>query len=110
MHRKLWLVALVAAVLLRAAPAPAATIAGGANHSLGVRPNGSAVAWGSNLQGERIVPAAAQSGVTAVAAGVTHSLVLKANGDVVAWGRNDSGQCNPPWMNPAPWLGLLLAE
>ena len=58
------------------------------SHSLGVRADGSVVAWGENLYGQCTVPAAAQSGVIAVAAGGCHSLALKADGSVVAWGDN----------------------
>jgi alpha-tubulin suppressor-like RCC1 family protein len=39
-----------------AAPAPAATLAGGGNHSLGVRADGRVVAWGDNDYGQCAVP------------------------------------------------------
>jgi hypothetical protein len=45
-----------------------------------------------------------------LAAGTYNGFGVRADGSVVAWGWNISGQCNPPWQNPAPWLGLLRAE
>jgi len=102
-----WL-ALVLAGL--AAPAPAATLAGGFLHSLGVRADGTVVAWGDNTYGQSTVPAAAQSGVIAVAAGDNHNLALKADGSVVAWGDNSEGQRTPPWQRLGPALLLLLGD
>jgi len=57
--------------------------------------SGTVIAWGNNLHGETIIPAAAQSGVTAIAAGYYHSLALK-NGSVLAWGTNEYGQTAVP--------------
>ncbi len=79
-----------------AAPASAATIAGGWRHSLGVRSDGGVYAWGDNHYGQIAVPAAAQSGTIAVAAGSAHSLTLKADGSVVAWGNNTYSQSTVP--------------
>ncbi|HPS02377.1 MAG TPA: InlB B-repeat-containing protein, partial [Candidatus Sumerlaeota bacterium] len=79
-------------------------VAGGANHSLGLKRNGSIVAWGSNNNqsghyvGQSVVPSP-NSGFVAVAAGGSHSLGLKSDGSVVGWGENDSGQCTAPSPN-----------
>ena len=102
-----WL-ALVLAGL--AAPAPAATLAGGWSHSCGVQADGRVVAWGYTLSGTSTVPAAAQSGVIAVAGGYYHSLALKADGRVVGWGENFYGQCTVPDRSLGPALLLLLGE
>ncbi len=79
-------------------------VEGGANHSLGLKRNGSIVACGSNNSqygqyvGQSVVPSP-NSGFVAVAAGGSHSLGLKADGSVVGWGENDSGQCTAPSPN-----------
>ena len=56
-------------------------------HSLGLKADGSIVAWGDNCDGQCNVPAP-NSGFVAVAAGTFHSLGLKADGSIVAWGDN----------------------
>ncbi|MGB9620675.1 MAG: hypothetical protein ACPL7K_09705, partial [Armatimonadota bacterium] len=61
-----------------------ATSAGGW-HSLGLRADGSIVAWGSNNYGQCSVPSP-NTGFVAVAAGWYHSLGLKSDGSIVAWG------------------------
>jgi hypothetical protein len=53
------------------------------------------VAWGSNSDGQRAVPAGLD-GVVAIAAGAQHSVALKSNGLVVCWGNNAQGQSTPP--------------
>jgi hypothetical protein len=70
-------------------------VAAGGGHSLGLRFNGSVIAWGANTYGECSVPTDL-SDVVAIAAGDYHSLALKANGQVVAWGFNCYGQATPP--------------
>ena len=68
-------------------------------HSLGLKADGSIVAWGDNrLTGQCNVPAP-NSGFIAIAAGGYHSLGLKADGSIVAWGDNANGQCNVPAPN-----------
>jgi alpha-tubulin suppressor-like RCC1 family protein len=77
-------------------PALANTIAaGGEYYSLGVKADGTVMAWGQNGQGQCNVPPGL-TGVTAVAPGSWHSLALTDGGMVVGWGLNDSGQCNVP--------------
>jgi hypothetical protein len=54
-------------------------------HSLGLKQDGSIVAWGDNGSGQRDVPPP-NSGFTAVSAGYYHSLGLKQDGSIVSWG------------------------
>ncbi|NBP40570.1 MAG: hypothetical protein EBV34_19490, partial [Betaproteobacteria bacterium] len=70
-------------------------VAGGRDHSLALRTNGTVVAWGGNAEGQASVPAGLTN-VTAIAAGDFHSVALKSDGTVVAWGGNSSGQRNVP--------------
>jgi len=70
-------------------------IAGGGNHSLALRGDGTVIAWGSNISGQTNVPATA-TGVVAVASGGAHSLALRGDGTVIAWGNNAVGQTNVP--------------
>jgi alpha-tubulin suppressor-like RCC1 family protein len=73
-------------------------VAGGAYHSLGLKSDGSIVAWGDNDLGQCSVPSP-NTGFLAVAGGAYHSLGLKSDGSIVAWGRNDYGQCSVPSPN-----------
>jgi hypothetical protein len=73
-------------------------VAGGESHSLGLKGDGSIVAWGWNLAGQCNVPAP-NTGFAAVAGGEEHSLGLKADGSIAAWGWNYYGQCNVPSPN-----------
>ena len=75
-------------------------VAAGEGHSLGLKADGSIVAWGQCGYGECNVPAP-NTGFVAVAGGSTanHSLGLKADGSIVAWGDNACGQCNVPAPN-----------
>jgi alpha-tubulin suppressor-like RCC1 family protein len=75
--------------------------AGGYDHSLAVRVDGSVIAWGGNYYGQSTVPPGLTN-IIAVAAGGdlthAHSIALRNNGRAVAWGSNNSGQTNlPPW-------------
>ena len=80
-----------------------AAIAGGQNHSLALKSDGTVWTWGRNeygqlgvgtLAGFSFVPVqvTAISGVIAIARGYSHSLALKSDGTVWAWGQNDYGQ------------------
>ena len=62
-------------------------VAGAYDHSLALKNNGMAVAWGDNTFGQTTVPAGL-SNVLAVAGGEYYSLALKNNGTVAAWGAN----------------------
>ena len=75
-------------------------LSAGFAHSLGLRGDGTVVAWGCGPgtdYGQCIVPSGL-SGVTKIAAGGIHSLALKSDGTVVAWGcvGTTGGQCNVP--------------
>ncbi len=70
-------------------------VAGGKNHSLALKADGTLVAWGENSFGQTTVPIGLTN-VVALAAGDNHSLALKADGTLVAWGENVSGQTTVP--------------
>ena len=85
-------------------------ITAGEYHSLGLKQDGSIVAWGSNCDrwgnytGQCNIPSP-NSGFIAISAGEYHSLGLKQDSSIVAWGSNYdwygnySGQCNIPSPN-----------
>ena len=60
-------------------------IAGGYNHSIALRSNGSIVAWGENVFGVCDVPAG--NDYIAIDTGEFHNLALKSDGSIVAWGQ-----------------------
>ena len=64
-------------------------------HSLALKAEGTVVAWGSNLNGQRNIPAGLNN-VVQVSGGWGFSSVLKADGTVVAWGANLNGQTSIP--------------
>lgn len=71
-------------------------LAGGRDHGLALRSDGSVWAWGWNAYGQlgdgtltdRTAPVQVTGDATAVAAGAHHSYALRADGRVLAWGRN----------------------
>jgi alpha-tubulin suppressor-like RCC1 family protein len=77
-------------------------VSGGAAHSVGVRSNGTAWAWGFNGQGQlgnnstvdrsSPVSVAGYKNWTQVSTGNLHTLGLRSNGTAWAWGFNSSGQ------------------
>jgi alpha-tubulin suppressor-like RCC1 family protein len=77
-------------------------IAGGVHHSVAIRSDGTAWAWGKNFNGELgngtttdspfAVQVTGLTGVVAVAAGSTHSLAATSDGTAWAWGFNGSGR------------------
>ena len=73
-------------------------MAAGCSHGLGLKADGSIVAWGDNSDGQCDVPAPNPQ-FRAVAAGNGTSFVLKADGSIVAWGNNTHGQCDVPAPN-----------
>ncbi len=60
-------------------------VASGWYHTIGLRSDGTVVAWGSNGSGQTNVPTGL-SKVVAVAAGNRHSIALKGDGTIVGWG------------------------
>ena len=73
-------------------------IAGGEEHFLALKADGSIVAWGWCDYGQCDVPAP-NAYFVAVAAGEMHGLALKADGSISAWGWNDYGECDVPEPN-----------
>ena len=63
-------------------------------HSLGIRSDGSLVAWGWNDDRQCDVPPGHD--YIDISGGYYHSLALKADRSIVAWGGNGDGQCNVP--------------
>ena len=70
-------------------------IAGGYNHSLALKSDGTVAAWGDNGSGQTTIPVGL-SNVVAIAGGFSHSLALKSDGTVAAWGNNGFGQTTIP--------------
>src|SRR5690242_9431308 len=54
-------------------------VAAGMGHSLGLKKDGSVVAWGANNYGQSTIPSGL-NGVRRIAAGYWHSLALRSNG------------------------------
>jgi alpha-tubulin suppressor-like RCC1 family protein len=78
----------------RSMAAPLA-VAGGDDHSLALKSDGTVAAWGLNSEGQTLVPGDL-SNVVAVAAGAAHSLALEDSGRVIGWGRDSEGETTPP--------------
>jgi alpha-tubulin suppressor-like RCC1 family protein len=92
----------VVAMALLAAAADAQTLAGGAGHTLIVKPDGTVWSMGlnnvgqlgdsSNTQRTQPVQVSGLSDIVAVAAGQYHSLAITSTGSLYLWGQNSSGQ------------------
>jgi alpha-tubulin suppressor-like RCC1 family protein len=79
-------------------------VAGGNNHSLALKSDGTVWTWGWNINGQlgdgtttdrntpAVVPIQSVSGVKALAAGQNYSVALKDDGTVWTWGQNLVGQ------------------
>jgi uncharacterized repeat protein (TIGR02543 family) len=73
-------------------------VSAGADHTVGLKSDGTLVAVGDNSYGQCNV--GGWTNVTQVAAGAFHTVGLKADGTVVAVGHNTYGQCNVGgWTN-----------
>ncbi|MCX8481690.1 MAG: hypothetical protein ORN58_07210 [Sediminibacterium sp.] len=70
-------------------------VAGGENHSLYLKGDGTVVGIGSNTKGQTTIPTGLNN-VVQIAGGGNHSLALKWDGTIVAWGNNDYGQTTIP--------------
>jgi len=73
----------------------AVAVAGGGQHSLALRADGTVVAWGYNVSGQTNVPPGL-SNVVSVAAGRGHNLALRLDGTVVAWGSRYASETDVP--------------
>ncbi|MCP3915169.1 MAG: hypothetical protein GY711_06420 [bacterium] len=76
-------------------------VASGWVHGLGLRSDGTLVAWGNNSGGQCDVPTP-PLGVSYVqaAGGEFHSVAVRSDGMAVAWGYNPFGQCDVPALPP----------
>ncbi len=92
-------------------------VAAGAYHSLGVRPDGSIVAWGGSSIygpegdfdfGQLEVPP--DSGFVGVAAGLTFSAGLKSDGSVVVWGQLGDELLGDVFVPPLNWEGVVAVS
>lgn len=80
---------------------PFASVVARGAHSVGLRANGTVVAFGSNQYGQCDVPVLPPGiAFVAIAAGDAHSLGCRSDGLLAAWGDNAGGQCNVPSPGP----------
>lgn len=70
-------------------------LAAGGYHSLALRKNGSATAWGDNSAGQTNIPLNLDN-IVYLGAGDYHSVALRTDGSVAAWGKNNVQQTNVP--------------
>lgn len=74
---------------------PLTQVCVGQEHAVGLKEDGTVVAWGKSAYGRTAVPAGL-AGVKYIAAGSIHTVALKNDGTVVAWGDNTYGQTDVP--------------
>ncbi len=70
-----------------------ASLSAAADHTCGLRTDGSVECWGSNDDGRSSPPSGA---FASVSAGYHHTCGLRADGSVECWGRNGDGQSSSP--------------
>ena len=120
MKYSLWGLALALCVLLTAAfvagcsgqpteqPTPTASggsqptggfvaISSGTLHTCGLREDGSAACWGSEIWGE--ASPLERKTFTAISSGDTHTCGLREDGSVACWGDNSEGQSSPTQLD-----------
>ncbi|WP_419916854.1 RCC1 domain-containing protein [Candidatus Poriferisodalis sp.] len=68
-------------------------LSSGFEHSCALRSDGTAVCWGSNVEGKASPP---EGTFTAVSAGGHHTCALRSDGTVACWGSDEFGQSSPP--------------
>ena len=73
-------------------------VAAGRFRSVALQADGSVLTWGSNADGQCLVPLP-NVDFTAVAGGGEHNLGLRSDGTIVTWGNNEYGQCDVPAPN-----------
>jgi hypothetical protein len=73
-------------------------VATGNYHTMGLRSDGTIVAWGL-CDVEQCFVSPPNSGFKAISAGDSHSLGLRFDGSIAAWGSNESGQLDVPLPN-----------
>lgn len=71
------------------------SVEAGRYHSLALKADGSAVAWGNDTFGQSAVPSEATN-LIALAGGDAHTVALRSDRTVLAWGDNSLGQTNVP--------------
>ena len=102
--RKLILKVLLSVALIIMVLNLSCTIATGGRHTVGIRPDGTVVATGTNDEGQCNVDG--WTDIQLVAAGFSHTVGLEQGGTVVATGNNDDGQCNVDgWTD----IGMVVA-
>ena len=72
-------------------------IAAGGEHSLGLKDDGSIVAWGKNNYGQCNVPSG--NNFMAVSGGEYHSKAVRVDGSAIVWGWNKSSSSSAPAGN-----------
>jgi alpha-tubulin suppressor-like RCC1 family protein len=70
-------------------------IAAGTHHTVGLKVDGTVVAWGDNAYGQTNVPPGLRE-VVAISTGGRHSFAIRRDGTAVAWGHNANGQATLP--------------
>ena len=70
------------------------SVSAGANHTCGVRSDGSGVCWGNTGDGRTTVPTGLQ--LLAITAGGRHTCAVRTDRRVQCWGYNSNNQANPP--------------